>query len=230
MRSASDSKGSTSDCARDRPSGLVSAQGVSLNSDLDSKVLPGPAKRDHRGSMRPTSICLLLAVFYSFRSAEAQTDHDDHDGHSHGDEGGSFEWAGIFETPLSTYLWTAQKVDGAYVDPAMKLVALPATTLTQQARLANHLHWISLLQASGVMGFSHVETCCGSLRDTLTSTETVTALTRIERFLLIPCKPTGPARYGDAGKGSHGDDLHRCHIWRRYDQAYKLGSSRKPQS
>ena len=82
--------------------------------------------------MRPTSICLLLAVFYSFRSAEAQTDHDDHDGHSHGDEGGSFEWAGIFETPLSSYLWTAQKVDGAYVDPAMKLVALPATTLTQQ--------------------------------------------------------------------------------------------------
>ena len=46
---------------------------------------------------------------------------------------GDFEWAGIFETPADDYLWTAQKVDGAYVDPGMKLVALPATSFTDQA-------------------------------------------------------------------------------------------------
>ena len=34
--------------------------------------------------------------------------------------------AGIFEVPEATYLWTAQKVKGAYADATMKLVALPA--------------------------------------------------------------------------------------------------------
>eukprot|EP00441_Pelagodinium_beii_P009105 CAMPEP_0197704732 /NCGR_PEP_ID=MMETSP1338-20131121/126082_1 /TAXON_ID=43686 ORGANISM="Pelagodinium beii, Strain RCC1491" /NCGR_SAMPLE_ID=MMETSP1338 /ASSEMBLY_ACC=CAM_ASM_000754 /LENGTH=558 /DNA_ID=CAMNT_0043288635 /DNA_START=47 /DNA_END=1723 /DNA_ORIENTATION=+ len=42
--------------------------------------------------------------------------------------GKEYEWAGIFETPENHYMWTAQKVDGDYADPAMKLVALPATS------------------------------------------------------------------------------------------------------
>mmetsp|Transcript_10110 Transcript_10110/g.18839 ORF Transcript_10110/g.18839 Transcript_10110/m.18839 type:complete len:470 (+) Transcript_10110:67-1476(+) len=43
-----------------------------------------------------------------------------------------YEWAGIFETPEDAYMWTAQKVvhgdHAEYVDPAMKLVVLAATT------------------------------------------------------------------------------------------------------
>eukprot|EP00746_Dinoflagellata_sp_MGD_P140734 gnl/MRDRNA2_/MRDRNA2_73939_c0_seq2.p1 gnl/MRDRNA2_/MRDRNA2_73939_c0~~gnl/MRDRNA2_/MRDRNA2_73939_c0_seq2.p1 ORF type:complete len:434 (-),score=93.38 gnl/MRDRNA2_/MRDRNA2_73939_c0_seq2:294-1595(-) len=46
----------------------------------------------------------------------------------------NFEWAGIFETPGNTYMWTAQKVQSdngvAYVDPAMKMAALPTSEAT----------------------------------------------------------------------------------------------------
>jgi len=42
-----------------------------------------------------------------------------------------FEWAGIFEVPDDTYLWTAQKVDGEYADATMKIVALPASAATK---------------------------------------------------------------------------------------------------
>jgi len=34
----------------------------------------------------------------------------------------NFEWAGIFSTPRTEYLWTAQKVGGLYADPRMRLV------------------------------------------------------------------------------------------------------------
>lgn len=46
-----------------------------------------------------------------------------------------FEWAGIFETPEDTYLWTAQKVETSmgirYVDAAMKMVAIPVQAATE---------------------------------------------------------------------------------------------------
>ena len=45
-----------------------------------------------------------------------------HDGHDHG--GGSaaaYEWAGIFSTPMSSATWLAQKVDGDYADPTMRM-------------------------------------------------------------------------------------------------------------
>ena len=50
--------------------------------------------------------------------------------HEHGDK--AFEWAGIFETPESDYLWTAQKVNERYADATMILVALPVTTFTEE--------------------------------------------------------------------------------------------------
>jgi zinc transporter ZupT len=42
----------------------------------------------------------------------------------------AYEWAGIFQTPQDEYMWTAQKVDGKYADPAMNLVVLPASKST----------------------------------------------------------------------------------------------------
>ena len=33
-----------------------------------------------------------------------------------------YEWGGAFATPANAYKWVAQAVDGAYADPAMKLV------------------------------------------------------------------------------------------------------------
>jgi zinc transporter ZupT len=44
--------------------------------------------------------------------------------------GNAYEWAGIFQTPGSTYTWLAQKVNGAYADASMKMVALPASSCT----------------------------------------------------------------------------------------------------
>ena len=42
-----------------------------------------------------------------------------HDGHDHGDA--AYEWAGIFSTPMSSATWLAQKVDGDYADPTMRM-------------------------------------------------------------------------------------------------------------
>lgn len=47
------------------------------------------------------------------------------------------EWAGVFETPLTLYTWTAQKtgedVSLAYVDPTMKLAVVPVVSATDEA-------------------------------------------------------------------------------------------------
>lgn len=56
-------------------------------------------------------------------------------GHGHGAE--AFEWGGIFASPESTYLWTAQKVKSGstvkYADATMKMAVLPATAATEAA-------------------------------------------------------------------------------------------------
>ena len=52
-------------------------------------------------------------------------------GDGHGD--GAFEWAGIFSVGRSEYFWQAEKVNGAYADPAMKIAFLPATAATEAA-------------------------------------------------------------------------------------------------
>jgi len=67
---------------------------------------------------------LVVAVVASIAFAE-----DSHSEHDHGD-GEQYEWAGIFETPNDAYTWTAQKVEGAYADASMKLVALAASSAT----------------------------------------------------------------------------------------------------
>lgn len=48
-----------------------------------------------------------------------------------GDHSGDIEWKGIFETPESSYIWIAQKVGGGYVDPTMKLAALPVAAASK---------------------------------------------------------------------------------------------------
>jgi UTP--glucose-1-phosphate uridylyltransferase len=73
---------------------------------------------------------MRLSVFISCAAclvASVASSGDDHDDH------GAYEWGGIFEVPESTYMWTAQKVDGAYVDPAMKMAVLPASQATAAA-------------------------------------------------------------------------------------------------
>lgn len=47
-----------------------------------------------------------------------------------GEEGG-IEWKGIFDTPESSYIWIAQKVDDKYADPSMKLAALPVDSASK---------------------------------------------------------------------------------------------------
>ena len=47
--------------------------------------------------------------------------------HAHEDHGGPIEWAGAFTLDVGNYVWSFAKVDGAYADPAMKMLALPAS-------------------------------------------------------------------------------------------------------
>jgi len=44
-----------------------------------------------------------------------------------------YEWAGIFAVSDTVYMWTAQKVEGAYADATMKMAVLPATDATAEA-------------------------------------------------------------------------------------------------
>merc|ERR1719171_412949 len=45
----------------------------------------------------------------------------------------AYEWKGVFYTPEAKYMWGAQKVSGKYVDPTMKLVAIPVAGATAEA-------------------------------------------------------------------------------------------------
>ena len=66
-----------------------------------------------------------IAPFSSLRrTSEGDAEHDEH---------GMIEWQGIFETPDSSYIWIAQKVEGDYVDPTMRLAALPADSASAEA-------------------------------------------------------------------------------------------------
>ncbi|CAE7843122.1 SLC39A12 [Symbiodinium necroappetens] len=95
------------------------------------------------------------AAFLVLRFALAQTDDHGHDhGHDHGS--GAFEWAGIFDTPNSNYLWTAQKTDGGYADPTLKMVALPTATVSQQA--------LSDLEAQGETAMEATDSTCTTVQ------------------------------------------------------------------
>jgi zinc transporter ZupT len=76
----------------------------------------------------------LLILIVQVAPALSAEDHHDHDEHAHSGEV-AFEWAGIFETPESVYLWTAQKVEKngvmQYADNTMKLAVLPAAAATE---------------------------------------------------------------------------------------------------
>ena len=65
----------------------------------------------------------------SLRKA-AEDDHD-HD-HDHEEEDHGIEWAGIFDTPEDSYIWIAQKVDGDYVDPTMKLAVIGVDAASEE--------------------------------------------------------------------------------------------------
>ena len=49
------------------------------------------------------------------------------------DDHSMVEWKGIFDTPENSYVWIAQKVDGGYADPTMKLVALPVDSASEES-------------------------------------------------------------------------------------------------
>jgi len=61
--------------------------------------------------------CFVIAVI-AFVAANATT---------------NYEWAGIFETPNTNYVWTAQKKSGTYADPTMDVVFLSASAATEAA-------------------------------------------------------------------------------------------------
>ena len=52
------------------------------------------------------------------------------------EEGGAFEWAGVFDLKAGSYKWTFAKVDGEYADPAMKMVVLKSGDIEASEVLA----------------------------------------------------------------------------------------------
>ena len=52
------------------------------------------------------------------------------------EEGGAFEWAGVFDLKAGSYKWTFAKVDGEYADPAMKMVVLKSGDIEASEELA----------------------------------------------------------------------------------------------
>ena len=55
------------------------------------------------------------------------------------EEGGAFEWAGLFELSAGNYKWSFAKVDGEYADPAMKMVILESDDIELSEELAEEL-------------------------------------------------------------------------------------------
>ncbi len=55
------------------------------------------------------------------------------------EEGGAFEWAGLFELKEGNYKWSFAKVDGEYADPAMKMVILESDDIELSEELAEEL-------------------------------------------------------------------------------------------
>jgi len=55
------------------------------------------------------------------------------------EEGGAFEWAGLFELTAGNYKWSFAKVDGEYADPAMKMVILKSGDIEESEELAKEL-------------------------------------------------------------------------------------------
>jgi len=55
------------------------------------------------------------------------------------EEGGAFEWAGLFELSAGNYKWSFAKVDGEYADPAMKMVILKSGDIEESEELAKEL-------------------------------------------------------------------------------------------
>jgi len=55
------------------------------------------------------------------------------------EEGGAFEWAGLFELPAGNYKWSFAKVDGEYADPSMKMVILESDDIELSEELAEEL-------------------------------------------------------------------------------------------
>jgi UTP--glucose-1-phosphate uridylyltransferase len=74
-------------------------------------------------TLRRTMLVAIVAAGIAF-CASAEDPHD------HG--AANFEWAGIFETSSTLYMWTAQKVEGAYADASMKLAALPVSGASEE--------------------------------------------------------------------------------------------------
>ena len=55
------------------------------------------------------------------------------------EEGGAFEWAGLFDLSEGSYTWSFAKVDGEYADPAMKMVILDSGDIEESEELASDL-------------------------------------------------------------------------------------------
>ena len=55
------------------------------------------------------------------------------------EEGGAFEWAGLFELTAGNYKWSFAKVGGEYADPAMKMVILESDDIELSEELAEEL-------------------------------------------------------------------------------------------
>lgn len=71
--------------------------------------------------MKSTRVGFLLTCLSSLTVSRAGGDGDH-----------PWEWAGIFETPESNYMWTSQKVESNYADPSLTMVAWPVTSFTEE--------------------------------------------------------------------------------------------------
>lgn len=85
-----------------------------------------------------------------------EADHAEHGEDAHHGEH-AFEWAGAFDLPVGKYVWTFAKVDGAYADPAMKMVFLSSANKGIEAIEAQEESAENLLEMENVAQRGHGE-------------------------------------------------------------------------
>ena len=74
------------------------------------------------------------------------------------DEHGKIEWKGTFDTPETSYVWIAQKVDNSYAESTMRLSALPLDSSSKEALEAAEEDGEAAMEAEPCTVLNHGDT------------------------------------------------------------------------
>jgi hypothetical protein len=86
-------------------------------------------------------VCVLFLSLLVVQAAAGEEEHGDHEE--------PYEWGGMFEGSSENYFWVAQKVEGAYAEPTLKMVVVATDSTSEDDFEAAQETAETLLEAGG---------------------------------------------------------------------------------